>query len=73
MKANQVRLSSLKTLGDHIDAIVSIETDYSNSYGGLERWNSGHITTLRPSAVNKIAKIEARINRLFCSEDDDDY
>ena len=71
MKASKVRLSSLKTLTDHYDAIEDIERDYNNSYGGLDRWLSGYTTTLKTGAASKIAKIEARIDRLFCDECDD--
>ena len=65
MRASEIRLNSLKTLGDHLDAIESIETDYKNHYGGLERWNSGYETIMMKTAKDKVNKIEARMERLF--------
>ena len=72
MKASKIKLSFLKTLDDHLEAINDIESDYVNSYGGLDRWLSGHTTSLKTNAQNKIDKINARIDRLFCNDNDDD-
>ena len=63
MLASKARLSSLTTLAACCDAIESIENDYNNYHGGLERWNSGRTTTLKAGAVKKIAAINVRLER----------
>lgn len=55
MKASKIKLSFLKTLDDHLEAINDIESDYVNSYGGLDRWMSGHTTSLKTNAKNILA------------------
>jgi len=72
MKAKDIRLSTLKTYNDCMQAIDDIETDYHNSFGGLKWWCSGNITYLKPAAIKKIKQINARIDRLFISDDEEE-
>ena len=67
MLASKVRLSSLKTYDDHLNAINDIEADYLNSFGNLDHWCSGRTTTLRAGAVAKIQKINDRILSGVCT------
>lgn len=68
MKAASVRLASLKTFNDCLEAIESIENDYQNVLGGLKAWNSGRETTLTREAQKKIKAIETKMGTLPCSE-----
>ena len=62
MRHQQIRLTDLETVEEHMDAIESIENDRHNSDGD---WFSGRETTLKPGAVTKIKAIWTRFDRLF--------
>ncbi len=69
MKATEVKLRTLITPSDHLEAIDSIENDHRNSHGDLKHWQSGKETFLTEAAKTKIAQIYKRFDRLFPDEE----
>ena len=71
MKAAQIKIASLETYDDCLEAISCIEGDYQNVVGGLEAWRSGYETRLTKSAENKIRAIRGKIDKMFpdCDEE----
>lgn len=68
MKYSNVALKDLETFSACNEAILKIEEDYQNYYGGYSSWVSGRQTYLLESAEKKIEKINARGLRLLNKE-----
>lgn len=65
MRANRIAIVDLKTMEACDLAIDSIENDYVNCSGGIRSWNDGRQTTPTTAAVNKIAAIRRKSDRLW--------
>ena len=70
MKASKIKTSKLRTYQEMTDAIESIENDYQNIVGGIKAWNSGYETKLTKTAENKIAAIEAKMDKIVAKAEE---
>lgn len=68
MKAINVQVSFYNTWDEIQHAISLIETDPCNTIGGRAAFFSGKKTQLTATAAAKVAKLNAKLDRLDCDE-----
>ncbi len=69
-EAKNFKLSALNTYDECEDAIHAIENEPANIVGGLKAWCSGYTTELKQGAKNKIAAIQAKLDRHELTDED---
>ena len=64
MKAENIKIASLKTAHDCLDAIAAIESDKQNHSCSYADWNKGYDCGLKATSIRKIQAITRKLNSL---------